>query len=82
MVSKALKLIFTFKMYFRSIEIGFLYCSGLIFGLVRPNLTIFIGVSWFLSYILETVGDRGLGMVLKVLKLNFMFEMGLWKHRN
>ena len=58
-------------------EIRFLDCWGLIFSPVRPNLTILKRVLSFLSYILETVGDRGLGLVLKVLKLNFIYEMGL-----
>ena len=77
MVSKALKLIFTFK-------IGVLETQKLGFWTVRGSFLAqsnkirqLQGVSWFLSYILETVGDRGLGMVLKVLKLNFLFEMGL-----
>ena len=63
-------------------EIRFLDCWGLIFGPVRPNLTILKRVLSFLSYILEMVGDRGLGMVSKALKLNFMIEMSpleAWK---
>ena len=60
----------------------FLDCWGLIFDPVRPNLTILKRISSFLGYIWETVGDRGLGMVSKALKLNFVIEMGpfeAWK---
>ena len=66
MVSKALKLNFM-------IEMGPLEAWKLGFWTVGGSfLTILKRVLSFLSYILETVGDRGLGLVLKVLKLNFI----------
>ena len=44
MVSKAFKLIFTFKMgLLEAQKLGFWTVRGSFLGLVRPNLTIFIG---------------------------------------
>ena len=53
----------------------FLYISRLVTDYL-------ISFCLFLSYIMETVGDRSLGMVSKALKLNFMIEKGpleAWK---